>query len=220
MTPTSEEIAEEWKRREEARMNAKSPETIKVEIDNTQMQNLIEQNGELSKKLQQAEDGSRMFETVRSRLSEKYAQQGLEMPTVENLDQLNTATENLKKMTESREPKHIPAGTVPLSSQTPAKESGKFGSIKEMVDVANQDKDIRNALLSKTLKGVVEGKLSLPSYQEPEVETTTSDLSPDLKLSKKPDPMGIEHNFRKKKLLERAKKGDQQAIDILNSGDF
>jgi hypothetical protein len=201
--------------------NSQRPtEVIKVSVDSSQMKALLESNAVLTKKLEKAEQGEQMFEHIRLKLAEKYEQEGLEVPHIENLSQLNSATENIKQITESKRPKNVPAGTVPLSSQIPVKTQEGYGSNEEMIDAVNQNKDVRNALLFKVLNGVKEGKLSLPSYEEPQPETTTSDLSPQLKLSVKPDPMGIERRFRTKKLQERASKGDQQAVEILNSGNY
>ena len=123
-----------------------------------------------------------------------------------------------KEVDKSEKPIHVPAGTIPNSMNTPARQSG-FCSIEELIDDVNLNKDVRNKLLHKVLSGVVQGKLSLPSYVEPEPETTTSDLGSELKLSKHPDVLGLSHRHRTLKLRERAKV-DSKAQEILNSGNY
>ena len=127
-----------------------------------------------------------------------------------------------KEVDESEKPIHVPSGTIPNSMNTPAKSTEGYGTIEELIDDVNrpENKDVRNKMLSKVLRGVVSGKLSLPSYVEPVGETTTSDLGSELMLSKKPDVLGINHRFRKKKLTALAEKGNQDAINILNRGEY
>lgn len=89
-----------------------------------------------------------------------------------------------------------------------------------MIDDVNRnpDKSVRNALLLKVLKGSRE--ITLPAYQEPEQPTTTSDIFENGKAVVKPDPCGLKHMYREKRLRALAEKGNQDAINILNSGEY
>jgi hypothetical protein len=118
----------------------------------------------------------------------------------------------------------IPSGTVPLSSQQPAKSEG-FGDYPSMVaDLrkrAETDPIAREALtqlMYKSLKGAKEA--TLPPYVEPPKQTISTDLIENGKLVARPDVCGLSHAYREKKLRAMAEKGDQSALAILNSGDY
>ncbi len=224
MTP--EEIAEQWKKEGEARINGQQrTEVIKINVDNQAITDTINENKKLKAEIEEGKDATDLFTELKEKASVELTSLGVntevsDLKSKNDLDRAITTIQKLKagKGSNSNYPS-IPSGTVPLSSQTPAKKSG-YSNVEQMVDDANQNKEIRNALLSKCLKGVKEGHLILKSYELPLPETQTSDLIENGKLSKKPDVLGIQHMHRTKKLRERAEKGDSQAIDLLNSGNY
>jgi hypothetical protein len=228
MTP--EEQAEQWKLREEQRINRQQPDVIKVSISSDEMKQLIEQNNTKDAKIKQLETENassvaarEMFIDLKEKAALQLTNLGIEtdvddIKTKEDLDRSITTIQKLNAKQGSRNEPYVNAGCVPLSSQTQAKKAG-YGSVEGLVDDVNQNPEIRNALLHKCLKGVKEGRLVLKSYEMPIPETTSTDLIENGKLSKKPDVLGIQHNFRAKKLRERAKT-DPEAARILESGEF
>ena len=116
-------------------------------------------------------------------------------------------------------------GYAPMPSQVQQNQQG-WGSHEEMVKdlrtrANNGDANAKEALRQLTFK-VLKGNRQIQTepYQRPQEQTTTSDLSPDLKLAVKSDVCGIQSSFRKKKLMERAQRGDKYALELLNSGNF
>jgi hypothetical protein len=174
------------------------------------------------------EAAKEVFEDIKENLSVELTALGVDtspsdLKSKTDLDRAVSTVKKMRELKESAKPQNPNAGsgTVPFNTQTPARQKSEgYNSIEAMIDDANQNKDVRNKLLHKVLVGVRDGKLSLPSYQEPEQETTTSDLSEDLRLAVKPDVMGIQHAYRKKKLIALAEKGDAQALEILNNGNY
>jgi len=211
--------------------------TLHVSVDTTTVEKLAkereivqEKEKELDEKLAKAEVGEEMFEDVRSKLQTEYEGQGLPVPKVENAEDLNNAVEILKKLKAKQSSGGFAqGGSAPLSGQTSSHENEGYSSYEAMI-LDLREKASRNdpiaqeqlrKLLYKTLKSVRDNKMVLPSYQPEPVQTTTTDLiEGGGKISVKSDILGIQKRFRKAKLMALAERGNQEAINILNSGDY
>jgi hypothetical protein len=142
-------------------------ERIEVTVNSKQMQELIEQNNILTKKLEKAEQGEQLFANIRSKLTESYQNAGLPEPHVESIEDLNNAVETLKRVNESKTPKQVVAGVVPLETQQSSSDPQFFTSPESLIDNLRdrasamnpnkQDKELAKAqldtLMLKAFKG-------------------------------------------------------------------
>jgi hypothetical protein len=212
------------------------PKVIKVKVSSEEMTKVLEKNiekdtkiKELEEKLTNAEKNEQLFDTMREKLEAEFGQENLPIPKIESVEDLNTNIEILKKVKAKESHGTNPSGSAPLNDAQygRSKQEGSYESYEALIDDlrirANQGdataQEQLRLLTWKALKGV--RHVHTEPYKPQETPTTTTtDLIEGGKLVVKPDPLGIEKSYRKKKLLERASKGDQTAIDILNSDNY
>jgi hypothetical protein len=212
---------------------------LTVRIDTSTIEELArkkiaveEKEAIIDEKLAEVEHAEATFEYLKSKVAEKYEKEHLEVPKIENMEDVDKMAQNLTEIRRKTQSSGglASGGSAPLNSaQYSTEKKEGYGSVEEMIrDLREKSamgdansKEILSKMTYKMGKGIIEGKLSLPSYEPEPTPTTTTDLiEGGGKIAVKPDPLGIEHAFRKKKLLVLAQKGDQTAINILNSGDY
>lgn len=204
---------------------------IEVSVDSSQMKMLLEQNSALQKEKESLLADAEAGREARERLSlveqnelEK-KKRALGSPDYKTVEEVK-AFEEGKNSNKPNIP-HVPSGTIPLSTQTPAKQENQgFNSYEGMVSdlrmrASRGDATAKQALDQLTFK-VVRGakEATLPAYQEPQKQMVSSDLIENGMLTAKPDVCNLAHNLREKKLRAMAQKGDQSAQNILDSGDY
>jgi hypothetical protein len=129
---------------------------------------------QLDAKLQEAEEGQKLFSELRSKLEEEYESEGLSAPRLETNEDLNVAVQNLREF-QSRGKSEVPSGNAPLNRGQITGGSGSegFDSMEELIDSVRQDahsgnsdaQKILDALFIKTLKGVKENEKGIATYK-------------------------------------------------------
>ncbi|HLE75730.1 MAG TPA: hypothetical protein VI864_06775 [Candidatus Bathyarchaeia archaeon] len=215
----------------------RKPQVIKVQVDSNQMKALVEEVHEKSAKIeklesevQDSEEAKILFDDMKIKASEQLTNLGIptEPENIKSKEDLDRAIQTIQKLRAKSE-SHTgnEGGNAPLSPQQYGTDKSQgYGTHEEMIQDLRERasrgdataKEALNQLSFKALKGMRE--IHVEPYQPEPTPTTTSDLSPDLKLAVKPDPMGIEHAFRKKKLIALAERGSKEALEILNSGNY
>lgn len=158
---------------------------------------------EAETKLQEAEEGQKLFNEMRSKVSSWYTEKGLSAPKIDSKDSLTSAVKNLEqieKLEQNQQPYREPTGSAPLSPEQIAGRSkleGEYGSTEEMINdlrskAHSGDKTaqlILDRLLEKTLKGVKTERRGIPEYVP-----SQNDESEIQRLNR---------NFREKRIRER-----------------
>jgi len=212
------------------------PKELRVTVNAEPMEKLIRVNDQLAKEkeelqsqVESAQESQELMDSLKEKASTELTALGIETnpEDIKSKADLDRAVETIQKL---RAKTHTgnEGGSAPLNQAQISGISQKegYGTHEEMIrDLRERNargdptaKEALRQLTFKALKGMRETHVE--PYKEPQKEMTTSDLSPDLRLVVKPDPLGIEHAYRKKKLMERAEKGDSQALEILNSGNY
>lgn len=221
----------------EEQEDPRKPKEIHISVDSKQMETLIHANDklqvekeELQEQVTDSEEAKILLDDLKEKASTELTSLGVptEIEDIKTKSDLDRAVSTIKKLRE-KSVKHSgnEGGSAPLNqNQYGIEKKSGYGSYEEMVTDLREKasrgdanaKEALNQLSFKVLKGV--RKVNIEPYKPEPTPLVTTDLSPDLRLVQKPDVMGIQKAFRKKKLMERASKGDQTAIDVLNSGDY
>ena len=211
----------------------RKPEVIRVKVDSTEMQKLVESNIEKNKKIAELEsqvaesaESKALLNDLKERASLEITALGIptEVEDIRSKADLDRTVATIKELWSKKDSNSASGGVAPLP-QSHGQNEG-YGSEKEMIDDLRQRansgdanaKSALNQLSFKALKGL--RKVQVEPYQRPQEQTTSSDLIENGKLVVKPDCLGLGRAYREKKLRAMAQKGDAQALAILNSGDY
>lgn len=222
------------------RSSNSNAQEIRVSVDSSQMETMIhtvddlkKENKELKQQVAEAEPAIENLENEKEILAVQLTANNVpteaaDLKSAEEVERAKATVVALRKAKGGGRDSHVPAGTVPLSSQQAVQQKKGFGSYEEMIqDVSDkaalgsvEAKEVMKQLIHKTMKGTVEGRLILPAYQEPEKQSVSSEFGETLKLSVKSDPLGLKTTYRRRKLKRLAMEGDETAQRILDSGAY
>ena len=213
----------------------RKPNEIHVTVDSEQMKQLLKQNDQLLKEKQElesqvaeSEESKLLLNDLKEKASTELTALGIDtLPEdLKSKADLDRAVETITKLREKKKEFNPASGGVAPLPQSHGEKEG-YGDYPSMISDlrlrANQGdanaKEALKKLTQKTLLGM--RKVQVEPYQKPQTEqTTSSDLIENGKLVVKPDVLGLSRAFREKKLRAMAERGDQRALEILNSGNY